>query len=60
MGLSPFFPQIDFASTLCMNAVMDNMERTNQLAPEERPDQKGYRMQFADYAGGSGRYGHKL
>lgn len=36
--------QIDFASTACMNGLMDNMEMTGQLRPEDRPDQKGFRQ----------------
>ena len=38
--------QLDFASTQCMNALIDNMVGTAQLRAEDRPDQKGFRQQF--------------
>ena len=33
--------QIDFASRDCQNAFFDNMERTGQINPTERPDDMG-------------------
>ena len=36
--------QLDFASSQCMNTLLDNMIGTSQLRAEDRPDQKGFRQ----------------
>lgn len=39
-----FLSQIDFASRDCQTAFFEKMERTGQLQPGERPDERGGRL----------------